>query len=48
MGPAGLISFRPAPGANVVNIEAPPAEIAAVRSVLDRFDNPVQSQCSRR
>ena len=48
MGPSGMISFRPAPEANVVNIEARPDEMAAVRSILDRFDNPAQSQCSRR
>ena len=48
LGRTGRLSVRPDPTIAVVNVEATLDELAAVRSVLERFDNPTASKCERR
>jgi hypothetical protein len=43
--PTGAIYFRN-PSLGVLNVEAPQAVMAKARSILDRYDNPAQSQCA--
>jgi hypothetical protein len=44
--PTALISFRPSSPLGVIKVEASREDIAAARSVLDRYDSPAESQCA--
>jgi hypothetical protein len=41
-----FISFRANSPLGVIRVEASPEEMAAARSVLDRYDSPAESQCA--
>lgn len=42
----GRISFRASSPLGIINVEASPEEMTTARSLLDRYDNPTQSQCA--
>jgi hypothetical protein len=42
----GRLSFRPSSPLGVIEVEGSREMMTAVRSVLDRFDNPAQSRCA--
>jgi len=42
----GLISFQPNSPLGVIRVEASREDMVTARSVLDRYDNPAESQCA--
>jgi hypothetical protein len=44
--PTARISFRPSAPLGVIKVEASREEMVTVRSVLDRYDSPAESQCA--
>ena len=46
VGRAGLIAARPSSPLGLIHVEAPPDMMARVRLIIDKYDNPSQSQCA--